>query len=152
DAQIFRDRAGVLGRVAYDLGEICRLTGVTVKNASVLALLLLFPERPLGEGRLAGLTVEGLARARAGVDAAIAPVSRARLDRDDASTIAAEFELAAALMRHACDRGVARLTGASQAALGDELRGIIEEYERIWRLRNREGGLVDSVARLRRLL
>ncbi|HEX4825808.1 MAG TPA: family 20 glycosylhydrolase [Candidatus Polarisedimenticolaceae bacterium] len=152
DTFVFSDGARVMGRVAYDLGEVYRLTGVAVKNASVLALLLLFPERPLGEGRLAGLTVEGLERARAGVDAAIAPLSRARSNRDDAATIAAELDLAAALMRHACDRGIARLTGTSQAALGDELRGIIDEYERIWRLRNREGGLVDSVGRLKRLL
>ena len=152
DAHAFHDRAGVLGRVAHDLGDVYRLPGVLVKNASVLALLLLFPERPLGEGRLAGLTIEGLERARAGVEAAIAPLSRARSDRDDAATIAAEFDLAAGLLRHACDRGIARLKRASQDGLEEELLALISEYERLWRLRNREGGLRDSAGRLERLL
>ena len=152
DTHVFRDRAGALGRVAYDLGEVYRLPGVLVKNASVLALLLLFPERPLGEGRLAGLTAEGLERARAGIDEAIAPLVRARSERDDAATIAAEFELAAGLLLHACNRGIARLTGTPQSALRGELLALIDTYERIWRLRNREGGLSYSVGRLRRLL
>ena len=162
DAHVFRDRAGVLGGIARDLGEVYRATGVLVKNASVLALLLLFPERPLRTGRLAGLTAEGLARAEAAAAEAAQRLSRARSARDDAALIDAELALSAALMAHAGRLGAARLaapdgaTGSIPAdarrALAEDLGGIVEEYRRIWRHRNREGGLADSAARLESLL
>ena len=162
DAHVLRDRAGVLGGIARDLGDVYRETGVLVKNASVLALLLLFPERPLGEGRLAGLTVEGLERAEARSAELSSKLAGARCDRDDASLLQAEFALAADLMRHACRFGIARLAapggaaaaipGASRAALAIDLSRIVNDYRRVWRLRNREGGLADSVGRLESLL
>jgi hypothetical protein len=162
DMHAFRDGAGVLGRLAYDLGDVHRETGVTPKNASVLALLLLFPERGLGEGRLAGLTVEGLERASARTVEVTAPLAASRPDRDDGRLLLSEFALAADLVRHGCALGIARLTApggaigsiaaAGKRALADDLRRILDDYRRIWRERNREGGLADSAARLEALL
>ena len=117
DLHVFRDRASVLGGIARDLGDVYRETGVLVKNASVLALLLLFPERPLGEGRLAGLTVEGLERAEARATEVASRLHEARCDRDDASLLGAEFALAADLMRHGCRLGSARLLAPRYLAL-----------------------------------
>jgi hypothetical protein len=162
DAAVLYDRAGALGGIARDLGDVYRETGVLVKNASVLALLMLFPERPLGEGRLAGLTVEGLARADARAAELSSSLHLARSDRDDAALLGAEFALAADLMRHACSLGFARLEApggvvtaipaSTRKSLAAGLGAIIVDYERIWRLRNREGGLADSSARFRHLL
>jgi len=162
DMHVFHDRAGALGGIARDLGDVYRDTGVLVKNASVLALLLLFPERPLGEGRLAGLTVEGLERAEARAASLASRLHEARCDRDDAALLASEFALAAALMRHGCRLGIERLAApggkvaaipaARRSALAAELSGIVGEYERVWRSRNREGGLSDSAGRMRSLL
>ncbi|GAB4574209.1 MAG: hypothetical protein Kow0077_19610 [Anaerolineae bacterium] len=36
--------------------------------------------------------------------------------------------------------------------LAEELDALIEEYRRIWLVRNRAGGLADSAGRLERLL
>jgi len=161
DAHVFRDRAGVLGGIAHDLGDVYRETGVLVKNASVLALLLLFPERPLGEGRLAGLTIEGLERAEARAAELSSRLGETRCDRDDAALLRDEFALAADLMRHGARFGMARLTaggavaaisGPVRVSLADDLRRIVAEYQGVWRQRNREGGLRDSVGRLERLL
>lgn len=162
DAHVFRDRARAAGAAARDLGNVYRETGVLVKNASVLALLLLFPERPLGAGRLAGLTSEGLDRAEAFAAEAAARAAAARCDRDDAALLGAELALAADLMRHACRLGRARLVAPggevtaipspARAALAEDLARIVEEYRRVWRLRNREGGLRDSAGRMERLL
>jgi hypothetical protein len=162
DAHVFRDRAGALGGIARDLGDVYRHTGVEVKNASVLALLLLFPERPMGEGRLAGLTADGLLRAEARAAELAGRLHEVRSARDDAPLLRDEFALAAMLMGHACRLGRARLAAeggavaaisqSSRAALAAELSGIVAEYERIWRQRNREGGLRDSVGRFERLL
>jgi hexosaminidase len=162
DLQAFRDGAGVLGHVAHDLGDVHRETGVTPKNASVLALLMLFPERALGEGRLSGLTVEGLERASARADEVTAPLTLSRPDRDDGALLKDEFALAADLVRHGCALGIARLTApggtvgsiaaARKRALADDLGRILDDYRRIWRARNREGGLAASAARLETLL
>ena len=152
DAHVFGDRAGVLGGVARDLGDVYRATGVEVKNASVLALLLLFPKRPLGEGRLAGLTIAGLEAAEARTTEILTRLSGARSDRDDAALLDAEFTLAADLMRCACRFGISRLRGDARGSAGSELPRVIDDYRRIWRRRNREGGLSDSVRRLENLL
>jgi hypothetical protein len=162
DAHVFRDRASALGGIAHDLGNVYRETGVLVKNASVLALLLLFPERPMEEGRLKGLTVEGLERAEARAAELASKLHEARCDRDDAEDLRAEFALGADLARHGCRLGIARLAapggevtaipGGDRTALAADLSRIVPEYERVWRRRNREGGLRDSVGRLERLL
>jgi len=162
DVHVFGDRAEALGGIARDLGDVYRETGVLVKNASVLALLLLFPARPLGEGRLAGLTAEGLDRAEARAASLASRLGEARCDRDDASLLGAEFALAADLMRHGCQLGIARLEApggavasilsSTRAGLSDDLRRIVDEYRRVWRKRNREGGLRESVGRLENLL
>ena len=162
DVHVFRDRGATLGGIARDLGDVYRETGVLVKNASVIALLLLFPERALGEGRLAGLTVEGLERAEARAAELASRLHETRSDRDDAPLLGAEFALGAELTRHGCRLGIARLAapggavaaipGPAREALAADLRRIVDEYQRVWRLRNREGGLRDSVGRLETLL
>jgi hypothetical protein len=47
---------------------------------------------------------------------------------------------------------VASIPGPARAALAADLSRIMAEYERVWRQRNREGGLRDSVGRMERLL
>ena len=140
------DLRAVVGETAYDLGNVYRETGVVLKNASVLAILLLFPDRSMTEGRLAELTIEGLERAAA----AIPPT-------DDP-----ELGLAASLMRHACRFGIARkrapdhrvesILHGERLVLAYDLDRILAEYRRLWLTRNRPGGLDDSVARMERLL
>ena len=80
------------------------------------------------------------------IESAMEPISLARMERDDAALILAEFENTARLMRHACKRAVllANNEGNKQELDGD-LRDIVMEYERIWLVRNRPGGLTDSV-------
>jgi len=161
DPHVFRDAAGVLGGLARDLGNVYAETGALAKNASVLALLLLFPARSMKEGRFAKITAEGLERAEATIDALASKLSAARPDRGDAGLILSEFALAADLMRHACRFGRARLAApenraegidaAERGALGREIERIVAEYRRIWRRRNREGGLRESAGRLEAL-
>ena len=171
DLHAFQDAAGVMGRLAYDLGNAYREAGVLVPNASLLALLLLYPEQPVTESDWPGLTAEGLERTLEYVDRVMAPLSQARMAlyrtvqygaRPDAELIADEFRNAAALLRHACRLGIARLQAESgeiasipvemRRALASELEEIVAEYRRLWLSRNRPGGLADSVGRMERLL
>ena len=51
------------------------------------------------------------------------------------------------LLRTACHRGVERLNGCPYPGLAKELKELMRQHARAWRLRNREGGLADSLAR-----
>ena len=158
----FQDAIGVMGRLAYDLGNAYREAGVLVPNASLLALILLHPDQPVTESDWPGLTVEGLERTLECVDRVMAPLAQARMARPDAELIADEFRNAAALLRHACRLGIARLRTESgkivsipvetRRILANDLEDIAADYRRLWLIRNRPGGLADSVGQMERLL
>lgn len=162
DLYAFRDRAGVMGRLAVDLGNIYQQAGQLVPNASALFRLLLYFDRSLADAWLSDLSAEALARAADTIEDVMLPLAGADLDRLDARLVEDEFTLAARLLRHACRLGLARLKAdgaptralptADRARLAAELEPLLEDYRRIWLLRNRPGGLADSVGRLEALL
>ena len=150
----FRDPTGNMGRVACDLGNVYRLPGMALHNASALFWILQWPVERI---RAQGWQLDFEAALDA-IDRAVEPLHRARMQRSDAGLILDEFENTIKLMRHACHRGqLAVSTGTAEGragserlatALDEDMRDIIREYERIWLARNRPGGLADSVARL----
>lgn len=162
DLHVFRDAAGVMGRLAWDLGNAYLETGLALKNRSALALLSLFPDRPLDRGDLAPLTVAGLERAAGFVEDVAARLGSARMDRPDAATVVAEFGTAAALMVHGARLGLARkradghvvegIGERDRRALAADLEAIEAAYRRLWLARNRPGGLDDSTARMTKLI
>ncbi len=143
DLHVYRDAAGVAAGAARGLGDAYLETGVIVKNATVLALLLLFLNRSIGEGRLKGLSVDGLERAEAAIGRAASSRERTAMARPDARLVVDELGLAADLMTCACRYGKARLEGRAPD-VGD-LPDLVAEFRRIWLERNRPGGLDDSV-------
>jgi hypothetical protein len=106
----------------------------------------------VADGYRETVTPETLHEALAAIDRAMAPLPAAQSRRADAALLRREFELAARMMRHAARRGL-YASGApdrTAAELDQDLREIIGEYQAVWLLRNRPGGLGDSVARLDR--
>lgn len=162
DRHAFGDRAGVMGRLAYDLGNAYQKPGVLTGNASILNLVLLQPEASYSEGRFAGLTVEKLEQTLAYIDGVMAPLGRAEMHLPDADLLRREFATTADLLRHACKLATARLQAGgaeiaslpanTRKALADDLEPILTEYRSLWLARNRPGGLADSAGRLERLL
>ena len=146
DLHAFRDEARVMGRLAYDLGNASRHTGHEAVNAGTLFhLLIQSPDRALPEE----VTPDNLRAAGEYVRSVIEPLDEARMDREDASLIRAEFANAGRMLLHACDRGTAVLEGTIDAprtreALAAEMRTILGEHRRVWTARNRVGGLQDS--------
>ena len=154
DVHVFRDRAGLMGRLAYDLGNIYKLGGWTLHNGSFLFHLLLHPE----DGEIPQkATLPRLEAARQALISAAAGLGQAHMDRPDAALIHDEFANTIRLLLHAVDRGQAVLGGTSRAPqtlsrFASDLRLIIGEYSRLWMLRNRVGGLEDSVLGFEKLL
>jgi hexosaminidase len=152
----FRDRTGTLGRVAFDLGTVCDDLGIELHNATVLFRILQTPLAKLRE-KIYGLTPAALKRTQRAIDRAVRPLARAKSARPDARLIAAEFASAAALLRHAYQRGLLALednpakSRALKRELARDLPRILKEYRRLWHARNRPGGFKDSVALLKKM-
>jgi hexosaminidase len=157
DVHAFRDSAGVMGRLIYDLGNAYKQPNVLIHNHSVLFDILFEPENFQED-----LTIESLERTRSFIDEVISALPQARMNRPDARQISDEVSNAAALLRHACSLGIARLkTGDGKISsipkkvreeLAVDLEKIISEHKRLWLLRNRKGGLADSTSRMEKLL
>ena len=159
----FADQAGVMGRLAYNLGNAYLHTRVPLHNSSAPFHLLIFADRDRPHQALQRLTIERLEETRAYIDEVMAPLSDALMARPDAETILEEFRWVADMLRLACRLGMVRLRiglGAPMSALparsrnelGDELRMLIGWHRKLWQRRNRPGGLDDSAARLERIL
>ncbi len=148
----FDDPSGNFGRVAYDLGEVYRTLGIEPHNSSVLFWMLQWPLTEVGEGYRETVPPATLHETLAAIDRALQPLNAAQSRRPDATLLRREFELAARMMRHAARRGLYAIGAPDRSAaeLDRDLGEISGEYQAVWLLRNRPGGLSDSVARLER--
>ncbi len=158
----FRDKAGVMGKVTYDMGNVYQALGPYFRNASGLVRVLLMPTthgaQALDEIRkLEGLTPESFERAMKAIDA-MQPIHDQNMQRADAELIVAEYECAADMLRHACGLGLLafeddpKVAASLKRKLATDMKRIIKQYQTLWLARNREGGLKDSVARLENVM
>lgn len=138
------------------LGQLARIMGTTVRNASALSVLLTKFEAPFPPPELAGLEVEALEGARGVLE----PLG---VQPSGPGLVARELHWAARLMEFACRLGVARLEAGPgvaleglsrkrRAQLGDDLRPLITEHRALWLERSRPGGLDRSARWLERIL
>lgn len=161
DVHVFRDSAGVMARSAMDLGRAHALTGCLRGNSTVYyGLLQRALDGPPSKGFLKGMSLEGIGKARAQIEAALNRMAGAQMERPDAKLVVEEFSLNSRMALFALKLGEARLKAGSGTAelpesvckpLSDELSQIIEGYKTVWLARNRAGGLSDSVGRLESL-
>jgi hexosaminidase len=146
DLHAFRDEARVMGRLAHDLGNASGHTGHDAFNAGTLFYLLTqAPDSALPEE----VTPESLRETSEYVRSVIEPLDGARMDREDAPVIRAEFANAGKMLLHACERGTAILEGngddpGTREALAAQMRIILGQHREVWTARNRVGGLHDS--------
>jgi hypothetical protein len=87
------------------------------------------------------------------IEAAIAPLGDSRMAGAEGELISDEFRFAADLLKHACQRGEFLLDPSShdRLILANDLHGLTAEHQRLWRARNREGGLIDSTGRIEQI-
>lgn len=163
DTFAFEDKAGVVGTLAYDLGNTYQQSGVPIVNGSALFWSYHLPLEILSLTDLTGRfsyhraqleavdDLPGKLRATlAYIDQVMQPLDRAQMARPDAGLIADEFRLAADMLRHGAKRLllIAGDAAISRADLCAELEAIEARYRAVWLARNRPGGLAESVARM----
>ena len=155
----FEDKAGVMGKLAYDLGNAYQKPGTRIFNGSFLFWIYQRSIEQLREFRNVAqqaapndaLLAQNLHDTADYIDQVMRSLEQAQMARPDADLIEREFATAARMLRHGALRGLAQLeNGNGKAVLLSELDAIEAEYRRNWLARNRPGGLEDSAARLRR--
>jgi hypothetical protein len=147
----FGDATGEMGRLAYGLGDIYLLTGKPMVGISPLFWILTNPLRAIAQDPDLShgeptRVLDALADLRG-------RLGQARPLCADAQLLTREWELTIRLLEHACHRWLlARMDNETAQACSHSLRKdlaeIKTEFESIWRLRNRVGGLADSLSRL----
>ncbi|MFL7837868.1 MAG: family 20 glycosylhydrolase [Candidatus Promineifilaceae bacterium] len=151
----FRDSAEVMGRLAYDLGNVYEASDIRVPNGTVLFYVLQIRPNEMEKLRkdvLAGdlSDRENYTRMRARIDQVMAPLGEAQMKRPDAELLYDEFTWTADMLRHACDRALWLLDGAPtpEENLAAQAQELIDRFQTIWMARNRSGGFRESVARM----
>ena len=146
DLHAFFDAAGVMGRVAYELGNVYKQLKLVSNQSRLFQLLVGAPAEPPADVEL-----KELEAALQSIEAAMAPLAASRMARRDAQLIREEFANVAAMLRHAAQRTRWQLGSKQHDALelAADLRQIIGRHETLWLARNRPGGLADSTKLLR---
>jgi len=162
NTHVFRDKEGIMGRLAYDLGNAYVHTGAEPHNSSPLFTILARSSLWGGASEnLEAVTPERLKETLSYVDRVVSRLSDARMDRADAALVIDEFRWAADTLRFACRLGIEQIGAGGQISriperlrieLASELRSLTDRHRKIWLSRNRPGGLDDSAERLERTL
>ena len=157
----YDDPTGRLGAVVVELGDVHRLLTPQVWNVATLVLPLYFPQLDVGRGPLAGATADEYQAVEEALAELDGRLDRVAARRDDTPLIVAELRNSIALVRLLTVDARARLAVGGALAdvdhatchgLAEQLRPVIAEHDRLWRLRNRPGGLGESRAWLEHLL
>jgi hexosaminidase len=153
DTHVFRDRAKIMGKLVYELGNVYKHAPKILHGATQLFRILVpVPSEPINPTQ--GMTREHLDDSQSEIERIMESLHRARMDLPDGQLIMDEFRNSAAMMLHACRLGRYHLDPSTEneTDLAADLRNIIAEHQRLWRMRNRIGGLSDSTAHLSKVL
>ncbi len=162
----FHDQTGVMGKLAYLLGNAYQKPGVLVRNGSFLMWIYHFTLDQFPTARYARwlegnnrealkdrpLLTRNLHETINYIDEVMADMENAQMQVPDADIIKREFGLTARMLKHGAKRALLELEddSVSKESLLADMDEIITIYRQNWLTRNRPGGLDDSAARLLR--
>ncbi|MEL4308478.1 beta-N-acetylhexosaminidase [Joostella sp. CR20] len=160
---VFEDATGNTGKAVLMLGDAYLKADIPAGNANAFHLMLRrFRWTMKGHYQTKHLTIKGLKASEEEINKALAILAQGKPTAKDADIVIAELKQASALALHGAHLGEARLKAknyateniptAKKEALANELAPIIENQKQTWLLRNRNGGLDDSIEKLQDLL
>lgn len=144
----FDDPSGNYGKVAYDLGNVYRVIGIELGNASILFTVLHTPLDKLIKFN-EQVPLDKIQNTMKAIDTAMDLFASTRCTRPDSEIINLEYRFVAHTLKHACYRALLAfgVDEKSRQELAADMDEIMREYETVWLARNHPGGLVDSMAR-----
>ena len=159
DVTVFTDKAGIMGKLVYDLGNVYQTPGLLFPNSSVLFKALQatpeqirdYPQQSSAPAAFPTRIHETLAQ----IDAIMAKLPQADMQIEDVELVEQEFTWTADMLRHACHRILWALDendgGIDANWLAEDAGRLIAEYTALWHERNRLGGFRESVARMAKM-
>jgi hypothetical protein len=144
----FGDSSGILGKEAFDLGNVYHEIGIEPENASALFYILQHPVQEWKELIDPERAIKAFHQIMSVVEQASINLPNTRPNRPDKELLQREFRLTVNLLQHACKRGLFGFGSKeySRSFLNKEIQNITMEYKDIWFTRNRPGGLLDSLS------
>ena len=141
----FGDSTGTLGRAYCDLGNLYRCFKKETSNSAMPYLLVFYPEH---EG-LQEITVAELDAMERRLNEIVATLDGAVPTCADAEIVREEVAHVIRLLRLSLIFGRIYLGSPKPAGWSQQIETIKEAQRHIWLLRNRPGGLEDSLARIK---
>ena len=153
----FRDETGVMGKLAYDLGNAYLKPGAVPHNASLLNNIYLSALAEMRGVKIGKDIFADQAQLKVNfaetvdyIDGVMMSLEENEMQREDAELVEQEFVSAANMIRHGARRALLELADGSgdKDQLAANFDSIVADFRKVWLARNRPGGLDDSVARL----
>lgn len=159
---VFRDESELTAKAVLALGEAHTATRIPEGVANAFHLMLhRYAWTMKGNYQTKEMKIIPLQNAENKIDSALVLLGDAQPHCDDARIVIDELRQAANLAKFSIHLGIARLNVKSndtkdidkekRQQLATELKGLIEKQKRLWIVRNREGGLDESVGRLQEI-
>ncbi len=152
----FQDYSGAMGKAAFDLGNVYKSVGLLIPNSSVLFWLLRWPLNEIAKFSNPNVDYETILKA---ITEAAGQLGDEQMQRPDADLIRREYANTVRMQWHAARRGQMALLPMDSderkrlcKELQKDMEKILAEYEALWLVRNRPGGLEDSMQVLRERL
>jgi hexosaminidase len=157
DKFAFEDRAGILGQIIIDIGNIYQQPGLLIPNNSILFWGMRIPldraGNPTIQEKVAAWTSDRqnftnrLHETIESIDHISSKINNLDSSRPDKELINEEIHLTTNLLHHAAERllFLCGVDSISKHVLEAQLDEILRSYRRTWLERNRPGGLVDSL-------
>lgn len=156
---VFKDETEYTAKALLTLGNAYLKTNIPEGNANAFHLMIRrFAWTMQGQYQTKHLNKPGLLAAKEEIEKGLALLHKAKPESADAKIIKKEIEQASRLALFGIDLGLARLDTKDKSTkeipkkikkeLAHELSEIIDNHKKIWVIRNREGGLKDSVEKL----
>jgi hypothetical protein len=159
---VFNEVTGVMGQLAYDLGNVFLPTCGEDMTSNIYQILNNNANTKRGETPFCELTADKLREAKDATATIISRLAQSKMTGPDATIISSEFDYAAAFLEFACEVGIAFLeSGKETLAETDDATKrklfvrrdeIGKTLRDIWLLRNKPEGLEISLAWLDRAI
>ncbi len=155
DIFAFQDKAGIMGQLAYDLGNVYQLIDPHRHNGNALVYSLQTPRQHVigaikpKKSKQPPVTTEHLRHFIEQVDGIIGKLPQAQLETQEGVLVIREYQQAVDLLRHAAKRLLWLMGEPVQTPneLAAELERLVEQQKINWLARHRVGGLSDSIRR-----
>ena len=155
DTLVFKDKAGVIGELLYDLGNCYLHTSKDDNQTSNLYMIAFRSQNKRDEKPFNEITIDELRTTLDEVNEIMSRLDKVDLLCKDAELVKSEIRMAGQFLNFACQAGIAFLESDAdymaqmpeqqKESLLADLSRIIDMHESNWLQRSREGGLKDSL-------